>query len=73
MSSVFDFLTFGLLLWSSVTVVDLTFAIPYLPGASVLGFTPLPATAMLSLAAVVTLYVASTEVLKANFYRRHAA
>ena len=62
-----------LLLWSSVAVVALTFAIPYLPGASLIGFTPLPATVMLSLAAVVVLYVASTEILKASFYRRRDA
>ena len=41
-----------LLLWSSVAVVVLTFAIPYLPGAALLGFTPLPAAVLLSLAAV---------------------
>jgi Mg2+-importing ATPase len=62
-----------LLLWSSVAVVILTFAIPYLPGAALLGFTPLPAAVMLSLAAVVVLYVAGTEGLKASFYRRHEA
>jgi Mg2+-importing ATPase len=60
----------GLLLWSSVGVVLLAFAIPWLPGASLLGFAPLPATLMLALAATVALYVASTEVLKASFYRR---
>ena len=60
----------GVLLWSSLGVMALTFAIPYLPHASVLGFTPLPAVVMVSLAGIAALYVASTEVLKASFYRR---
>jgi len=63
----------GLLLWSSLAVVLVAVAIPWLPGAALLGFRPLPAIVMLSLAAVVALYVASTEVLKATFYRRHDA
>jgi len=63
----------GLLLWSSLAVVLVAVAIPWLPGAALLGFTPLPAVVMLSLAAVVALYVASTEVLKASFYRRRDA
>jgi Mg2+-importing ATPase len=62
-----------LLLWSSVAVVLLTFAIPFLPGAGLIGFTPLPAGVMLALAAIVGLYVASTEGLKKSFYRRHGA
>ncbi len=63
----------GVLLWSSLAVVLVAVAIPWLPGAALLGFTPLPAIVMLSLAAVVALYVASTEVLKASFYRRRDA
>ena len=38
-----------LLLWSSVAVVLLTFAIPFLPGAQLIGFTPLPPGVMLAL------------------------
>jgi len=58
------------LLWSSLGVMALTFAIPYLPYASLLGFTPLPAAVMLSLVAIAALYVGSTELLKSSFYRR---
>jgi Mg2+-importing ATPase len=60
----------GLLLWSSIGVIGLTFAIPYLPGAALLGFVPLPTGVLLCLALIAALYVASTEVLKASFYRR---
>jgi Mg2+-importing ATPase len=62
-----------LLLWSSVAVVLLTFAIPFLPGAQLIGFTPLPAGVMLALTAIVALYVAGTEGLKKSFYRRQQA
>jgi Mg2+-importing ATPase len=58
------------LLWSTVAVMALTFAIPYLPHASVLGFTPLPAGVMLALITVAGLYVAGAEWLKVGFYRR---
>ena len=63
----------NVLLWSSIGVMALTFAIPYLPYTSLLGFTPLPAGVLLSLAAIAALYVGSTEVLKASFYRRHGS
>ena len=63
----------NLLLWSSIGVMALTFAIPYLPYASLLGFTPLPAGVVLTLVAIATLYVVGTEVLKAGFYRRQGA
>jgi Mg2+-importing ATPase len=63
----------NVLLWSSIGVMVLTFAIPYLPYTSLLGFTPLPAGVLLSLAAIAALYVGSTEVLKASFYRRHGS
>ncbi len=61
------------LFWSSIGVMALTFAIPYLPYASLLDFTPLPAGVMLSLVAIAAVYVGGTEVLKASFYRRHGA
>jgi Mg2+-importing ATPase len=63
----------NLLLWSSLAVALATFAIPFLPGAGLLGFVPLPAGLLLALAAIVALYVAGAEVLKASFYRRHGA
>ncbi len=60
----------GVLLWSSLALMALTFAIPYLPGASLLEFVPLPAPLLGAIAGIVLLYAASTEVLKASFYRR---
>ena len=63
----------NLLLWSSMGVMALTFAIPYLPYASLLDFTPLPAGVLLALIAIAALYVGATEILKASFYRRQGA
>ena len=63
----------NLLLWSSLAVALAAFAIPFLPGAGLLGFVPLPTGLLLALAAIVALYVAGAEVLKASFYRRHGA
>ena len=60
----------SVLLWSSLGVMALTFSIPYLPHASLLDFTPLPAGVMLALIGIAALYVGSTELLKASFYRR---
>jgi len=58
-----------LLLVSTLAVVGLTFAIPYLPPAELVGFTPLPAAVLLVLAAITLLYVGATELAKARFYR----
>jgi Mg2+-importing ATPase len=63
----------SLLLWSTLAVIGLAFAIPYLPHAGLLGFTPLPRGVVLALVAVALLYVGSTEWLKAGFYRREDA
>jgi Mg2+-importing ATPase len=58
-----------LLLWSTVALVALTIAIPYLPFIGVFGFVPLPATLLVTVTAVTALYVAATEVMKKRFYR----
>jgi P-type Mg2+ transporter len=63
----------NVLLWSSLGVMTLTFAIPYLPHASLLDFVPLPASVVLALVAIAGLYVGATEILKAGFYRRRGA
>jgi P-type Mg2+ transporter len=63
----------NVLLWSSVVVALLAFAIPYLPGAGLIGFVALPGGVVLALVAITALYVASTETLKPAFYRRHGA
>jgi Mg2+-importing ATPase len=62
-----------LLLWTSIAVALLAFAIPYLPGIGLIGFVSMPGGVMLALVAIVALYVASTERLKVSFYRRHDA
>ena len=57
-----------LLLWSTVALVVLTFAVPFVPGAHLLGFTPLPATMLLVLSAITAAYVLATELAKRRFY-----
>ncbi|MFO1406774.1 MAG: magnesium-translocating P-type ATPase [Steroidobacteraceae bacterium] len=54
----------SLLAWTTAAVAVLAIAIPWLPGAALVGFVPLPATTMLALLAIVLLYVASTELIK---------
>jgi Mg2+-importing ATPase len=60
----------SLLLWSTVALVLLTFALPYLPYSGLLGFTPLPGGLLLAVTAVALLYVAGAEWLKRGFYQR---
>ncbi len=114
-SSIFDFLTFGLLLWvfhaspeefrtgwfieslltelvialvvrtrrvffrsrpgnlllaSTLVVIGVTLALPYLPFESLFGFVPLPAPLMLALIGLTALYVVAAEGAKAYFYSR---
>jgi Mg2+-importing ATPase len=57
-----------LLAWSTLAVMALTFAIPYLPFAAALGFVPLTATQLAALTAVTIAYVAATELAKWRFY-----
>ena len=58
----------GLLLWSTVALIAVTFVIPYLPGAGLLGFTPLPPLLLAALCVVTVAYVAATELAKRQFY-----
>jgi Mg2+-importing ATPase len=58
-----------LLLWSTVTLTALTFAIPYLPFIDVFGFVPLPALLLVTVVAITALYVVATEITKNRFYR----
>jgi Mg2+-importing ATPase len=62
----------GVLLWSTVALTALTFAIPYLPFIGVFGFVPLPGVLLVTVAAITALYVIATEITKQRFYR-HAA
>ncbi|HEX7679975.1 MAG TPA: magnesium-translocating P-type ATPase [Thermoanaerobaculia bacterium] len=58
------------LLLATLGVVVATVALPYLPFASILGFTPLPMKYLGVAAAIVTLYIISGELAKHLFYRR---
>lgn len=58
-----------LLLWSTLVLIVVTFAIPYLPYASLLGFTPLPALVVCALVLITLLYVVAVELVKRRFYR----
>jgi Mg2+-importing ATPase len=60
----------GRWLWlSTLAVTILTLAIPYLPFAHLLGFTPLPLPILLLLLVITLLYVAAAEIAKQFFYR----
>ena len=59
-----------LLLASTVGVIALTLALPYLPFVSVFGFVPLPAPVVLAMIALTLGYVAAAEVAKRFFYAR---
>ncbi len=58
-----------LLLASTVGIAALTFAIPFLPFAGVLGFTALPGPLLAALVGITAVYVAATELVKGQFYR----
>jgi Mg2+-importing ATPase len=58
------------LLYSTIALIALTFAIPYLPFVRILGFVPLPASVVAALAAITAAYVLAAEGTKSWFYRR---
>ena len=58
-----------LLLVSTVALIGLAFAIPYLPGNELLGFVPLPGAVLGALSVVTLVYVVATELTKRRFYR----
>ena len=57
-----------LLLWSTLALIVVSFAVPFVPGAQLLGFTPLPATVLAVLSAITCAYVVATEFTKRRFY-----
>lgn len=59
-----------LLLAITLLLVPVVLAVPYLPGASVFGFVPLPGALVIVILAITVLYVAATECVKLWFYRR---
>jgi Mg2+-importing ATPase len=60
----------SLLLASTLAVVGIALALPYLPINSLLGFVPLPLPLMLAMIGLTGLYVVVTEVVKKLFYSR---
>jgi Mg2+-importing ATPase len=63
----------NVLLASTIAIVVLAVALPYLPRVGLIGFVPLPGALLLALAGITVLYVAATEMLKIRFYARLAA
>ena len=59
----------ALLLWSTAALAILTYVIPFLPDARVLGFVPLSPPLLATISAITCLYVVATEIGKAWFYR----
>lgn len=62
-----------LLMASTASVAVAAVTIPFLPGASALGFVPLSGTLLASVLAIAAAYVAATELAKARFYRLRLA
>jgi Mg2+-importing ATPase len=60
----------SVLLWSTVLLIGVTLAIPYFPFAGIFGFVFVPPALMGSVLVITGLYIASTEIVKASFYRR---
>jgi Mg2+-importing ATPase len=55
----------------TLLVIAITLALPYTFLAGPLGFTPLPATYLLAIGAIIGLYFISAEITKRWFYRRY--
>jgi Mg2+-importing ATPase len=58
-----------LLLASTLLLVPVAFAIPYLPRTDLLGFVPLPGSLLLAVAAISLAYLGAAELMKRWFYR----
>ncbi|MFN7176375.1 MAG: HAD-IC family P-type ATPase [Thermaurantiacus sp.] len=60
----------ALLLWSTVVVLALAFAIPWLgPLGATFGFVPLPLGTLAAILAILLGYIVATEAVKARFFR----
>jgi Mg2+-importing ATPase len=59
------------LLAATAGVVALTFALPYLPGAGLLGLAPLPPGVLAALIGLTVLLLLASEGVKRTFFRRH--
>ncbi len=63
----------GVLLWTTVAMTAVAFAIPYGPIAGALGFVPLPPALLGVMVAITAAYVAAAETAKGFFYRPRTA
>ena len=63
----------NLLLYSTIALIAISYVIPYIPFAGVLGFVPLPLSLMGTITLITIAYVAATELLKKWFYTRAPA
>jgi Mg2+-importing ATPase len=62
-----------LLLWATVAIAGLAFALPFVtPVARLFGFVPLPGSLVVASAAVVLAYLVATELIKRRFYRERS-
>ena len=59
----------AVLLWSTIVLVPLTLAIPYLPHADLFGFVRMPVAVLILVVMISVMYVAATEVVKRPFFR----
>ncbi|HEX5059593.1 MAG TPA: cation transporting ATPase C-terminal domain-containing protein, partial [Kofleriaceae bacterium] len=57
------------LVWTTIGVAALAFALPYVPLSSELGFMSPPASLMLAVVGITAAYVVASELMKAWFYR----
>ena len=60
------------LFYSTLALIAVTFAVPYLPFVRVLGFVPLPVPVVLTLALITAAYVLAAELTKSWFYRHES-
>ena len=63
----------NLLLISTLVLIVVAFAIPYLPFAGIFGFVRLPGPLLGTIALITALYVGATELQKKWFYRNATA
>ena len=57
------------LTWTTAVVVAVTFVIPYLPWASLLGFVPLPQSVLVTVVVITLAYIGAAEIAKRWFFQ----
>jgi Mg2+-importing ATPase len=59
----------AVLLYSTIALIVLALALPYIPLVGILGFVPLPLNVLLTVIVITGMYVAAAELTKSWFYR----